>query len=104
MTTVVVVTSSGSVPPSAGTGTLLVPPGLSFEVSVTAVAVGVRSMPKLTLVTLLTATDTARMPSGVPSLPAPAPIFSPVLTNPEGVTAGGARLPIRPWFVLNITE
>ncbi len=104
MTTVLVVTSSGSVPPSVGTVTVLEPPGLGCEEAVIGpFAVGGCSMPKFALPTLVVTTVTARMPLGVPSSPTPAPRFSPVWTQPDGSAAAGAAAPTVPCVVESTT-
>ena len=95
--------SSGSVAVSVGTVTCAVPAGFSCDADATLFAVGVRSTPKFALATDEVTTATARLPLTVPSLPAPVPMFSPVLTHPDGRDAAGAAAPTVPCVVLSTT-
>ena len=102
MIRVVTVLPSGSVPLRVGTVTWVVLPGLALDDDA-ATAVGRRSMPKFALLTSLPATATARLPLTEPSLPAPLPRNSPVLTQPVGRAAAGALAPALPCVVLSTT-
>ena len=66
----------------AGTVALLVPPGL-VSVAIPLPAVGSRSIPKLALATPVVVVVTLNMLLASPSLPAPVPTYSPVLTQPD---------------------
>ena len=76
----------------AGIVALLVPPGL-VSVAVPLPAVGSCSIPKLALAIPVVVAVTLNILLAVPSLPAPAPTYSPVLTQPDGRVAEVSELP-----------
>ena len=82
------------------TVTCVVQPGLGWLDAVAATAKGLCSIPKLALFWLAFETVTESRPLAVPSLPAPAPRFSPVFTHVEGSEVAGAALLTVPWLVV----
>ncbi len=92
---------SGSEPFNAGTVTA--PPGSTWLGGVTALAVGNCSIPKFTLDTLVVTVFKDMDPLTNPSLPAPAPTFSPVFTQLAGNKAEGADAPTVALLVVILT-
>ena len=100
----VIVPLLGSVAPkvAAGTGTLVVPPGLVWLAADNVEGVAVCSIPKFTLLMLALVTlNVLVMLLGVPSPAAAVP--SPVVTQPAGSKTAGGAAPTVPAVVLSLT-